>query len=189
MDGNPRDRVSHAGRVEMFSGPDILTLADELTDAYVEVFTAPPWHHRRPAELRQVFRDRLAADAHRPHFRAVLSFSPTGQIHGFATGWITQHPFRTDRAYAKVTERLGAERVEKLLVGTLEVDELGVHRAARGTGLGRRLLHHLTTGTDRAWLLTWNQAHDTLAFYRHISWHEPEPRAGHETDVVVFLNR
>lgn len=26
-----------------FFGSDVLTVADELTDAYVTVFTAPPW--------------------------------------------------------------------------------------------------------------------------------------------------
>jgi hypothetical protein len=38
----------------------------------------------------------------------------------------------------------------------------------------------------RAWLLTWNQAHDTIAFYRRVGWQEP-PVHGPETDIVVFL--
>jgi GNAT superfamily N-acetyltransferase len=169
-------------------GSDILTIADQITAAYVEVFTAPPWQHRDPAETAAAFRNRLETDAHRPGFHAVVSFSPAGEVVGFASGWVTQAPFRTDRAYSKVLQRLGAERVDQLLVGAFEVDELAVRGPARGTGLGRTLLTALTTSVGRAWLLTWNQAHDTLAFYRHVGWQELEPLVGKETDVVVFLS-
>ncbi|MEU5319951.1 GNAT family N-acetyltransferase [Streptomyces sp. NPDC021056] len=170
-------------------GQDILTVADELTEAYAEIFTAPPWEHRNAEETRSAFRERLETDAHRPGFRAVLALSDSGGVDGFVTGWTTPSPFRSDRAYGKVTRRLGADRVDELLVGALEVDELGVRSRARGTGLGRRLLSALTAGVPegRAWLLTWDQAHDTLAFYRRTGWTEPEPLPGRETDVVVFL--
>ncbi|GAA3091583.1 GNAT family N-acetyltransferase [Streptomyces rectiviolaceus] len=172
-------------------GSDILAIADRLTDAYVEVFTAPPWDHRDPAATRQAFRERLEADAHRPGFRAVLSLAADGEVDGFVTGWITQAPFRADRAYGKVTQRLGADRVDELLVGAFEIDELGVHARVRGTGLGRQLLSALTVTAPggRAWLLTWDQAHETLAFYRRMGWHEPEPLPGcRATDIVVFLS-
>ncbi|MFB6849682.1 GNAT family N-acetyltransferase [Streptomyces sp. NPDC056373] len=168
---------------------DILTVADELAEAYAEVFTAPPWQHRNKEKTRVAFRERLETDAHRPGFRAVLALSEHGEIDGFATGWTTLAPFRTDRAYAQVTRRLGAVRVDELLVGAFEVDELGVRRHARGTGLGRRLLSALTATVPdgRAWLLAWSQATDTLAFYRRIAWEEPAPLPGDETDIVVFL--
>ncbi|MGB8940060.1 MAG: GNAT family N-acetyltransferase [Streptomyces sp.] len=171
-------------------GSDILTLADRLTDAYVEVFTAPPWEHRDPAAAREAFRERLETDAHRPGFRAALSLSASGEVDGFVTGWITQAPFPADRAYGKVTRRLGPDRVEGLLVGAFEIDELGVRARARGTGLGRQLLSALTAAAPdgRAWLLTWDEAHETLAFYRRMGWHEPEPLPGHDTDIVVFLS-
>jgi GNAT superfamily N-acetyltransferase len=89
-----------------------------------------------------------------------------------------------------VSELLGAERVEELLVGAFEIDELGVRADARGTGLGRRLLSVLTSAAPggRAWLLTWDQAHETVAFYRRTGWREPEPLPGAESDVVVFLS-
>jgi GNAT superfamily N-acetyltransferase len=169
---------------------DILAVADEFTEAYVEIFTAPPWEHQNAKAIRAEFRERLEADAHRPGFRAVLATSDDGAVNGFVTGWITQAPFRTDRAYGKVTTRLGAERVNELLVGAVEVDELGVRSPARGTGLGRRLLSALvdTAPGGRAWLLTWSGAHDTLAFYRRIGWQEPNPLPGNETDIVVFLS-
>lgn len=173
-----------------YFGSDVVTVADKLVDAYVDVFTAPPWEHQDPDQTRSAFRERLEADAQRPGFRAILAFSDTGEVDGFVTGWTTSAPFRTDRAYPKVTERLGTDRVGELLVGAFEIDELGVRPRTRGTGLGRRLLSNLTTTAPdvRAWLLTWHQAHDTLAFYRRIGWREPEPLPGKETDIVVFLS-
>ncbi|MEU3960268.1 GNAT family N-acetyltransferase [Streptomyces buecherae] len=97
---------------------------------------------------------------------------------------------RTDRAYGKVTTRLGAERVNGLLVGAFEVDEPRVRPDVRGTGWGRRLLSALvdTAPGGRAWLLTWSQAHETLACYRRVGWREPDPLPGNETGVVVFLS-
>jgi GNAT superfamily N-acetyltransferase len=173
-----------------YFGQDILTVTDQLSEAYAEVFGVPPWENREPEATRVEFRERLEKDALRPGFRAVLALSDTGEVDGFATGWITRAPFPTDRAYPKVTRRLGADRVNQLLVGALEIDELGVRARARGGGLGHRLLSALTaTAPDgRAWLLTWNQAHDAVAFYRRIGWQELEPVPGDETDVVVFLS-
>ncbi|WP_326734098.1 GNAT family N-acetyltransferase [Streptomyces sp. NBC_01022] len=173
-----------------YFGLDILAFADELTEAYVEIFTAPPWEHRDAETTRAAFRERLETDAQRPGFRALLAMSENGEVEGFVTGWATPTPFRTDRAYGKVTRRLGTDRANELLVGAFEIDELGVRSQARGTGLGRRLLSALTDAapSGRAWLLAWNQAHDTLEFYRRIGWQEPEPIPGNETDIVVFLS-
>jgi hypothetical protein len=112
-------------------GQDILTVADALTEAYVEIFTAPPWEHREAEETRSAFRERLETDALRPGFRAVLALSDSGGVDGFVTGWTTPSPFRTDRAYGKVTRRLGAARVDELLVGAFEIDELGVRARTR----------------------------------------------------------
>ena len=167
-------------------GADVLGIADELTEGYVEVFTAPPFAHRDPGETRIAFRKRLDSDALRDGFRAWIERSEDGRIAGFLTGWRTQAPFRTDRSYGSVLDRLGREQVEALLIDAFEIDELGVLRSARGTGLGRRLLDLATEQEPRAWLLAWNQNHATLAFYRHAGWTEPEPR-GPEHDIVVFL--
>ncbi|MET9271668.1 GNAT family N-acetyltransferase [Kribbella sp. NPDC003557] len=167
-------------------GRDILEIADELTTAYVEVFTAPPFEHRDPGETGAAFRTRLESDAERDGFRAWVERSADGRIAGFLTGWTTPAPFRTDRAYGSVLDRLGAEQVGELLIGAFEVDELGVLQHARGTGLARRLLESVTRERDRAWLLAWNQNHDALAFYRHVGWREPQPH-GPETDIVVFV--
>jgi GNAT superfamily N-acetyltransferase len=166
-------------------GRDILGIADELTTAYVEVFTAPPFEHRDPEQTRAAFRKRLESDAERDGFQAWVERSPDGRIAGFLTGWITPAPFRTDRSYGSVLDRLGAEQVEELLIGAFEVDELGVLQHARGTGLARRLLESVTHAHARAWLLAWNQNHDAIAFYRHLRWQEP-PARGPEHDIIVF---
>ena len=167
-------------------GRNILGLADELTTAYVEVFTSPPFEHRDPEEVRTGFRKRLETDAERDGFQAWIERSEDGRIAGFLTGWTTPAPFRTDRSYGSVLDRLGSEQVEELLIGAYEVDELGVLQHARGTGLARRLLEAATRDNQRAWLLAWNQNHDAIAFYRHLGWQEPEVR-GPETDIVVFV--
>ncbi|GAA1598382.1 GNAT family N-acetyltransferase [Kribbella hippodromi] len=166
-------------------GRDVLDIADELTTAYVEVFTAPPFEHRDREQTRAAFRTRLESDAERDGFHAWIERSDDGQITGFLTGWTTPAPFRTDRAYGSVLDRIGPEQVEELLIGAFEVDELGVLPQARGTGLARRLLETATRDRSRAWLLAWNQNHDAIAFYRHLGWHEPEVR-GPEHDILVF---
>ena len=168
-------------------GRDVLEIADELTTAYVEVFTGPPFEHRDPEQTRIAFRKRLEADAERDGFQAWIERTDDGRIAGFVTGWTTPAPFRTDRSYGSVLDRLGAEQVNELLVGAFEVDELGVLEHARGTGLARRLLETATRERSRAWLLAWNQNHDAIAFYRHLGWHEPAVR-GPETDILVFTS-
>ncbi|OLF16329.1 GNAT family N-acetyltransferase [Actinophytocola xanthii] len=169
-----------------YTGAEVLAVADAFTDAVLDVFGGPPWEHRDRAAILE----RLRRDVHRPGFTAILSFSDSGAVDGFATGWITGAPFRTDRAYGRVTARLGPERVADLLVGALEVDELGVRERVRGTGLGRRLLAELTTEAPdgHAWLLTSRHAHDAVAFYRRAGWWEPEAVPGMDNDVLVFLS-
>ncbi|MEV4262877.1 GNAT family N-acetyltransferase [Kribbella sp. NPDC049584] len=167
-------------------GRDVLEIADELTTAYVEVFTAPPFEHRDPEQTRSAFRKRLESDAERDGFQAWIERTDDGRIAGFVTGWTTPAPFRTDRSYGSVLDRLGADQVNELLVGAFEIDELGVLEHARGTGLARRLLETATRERSHAWLLAWNQNHDAIAFYRHLGWQEPEVR-GPEHDILVFV--
>jgi GNAT superfamily N-acetyltransferase len=174
-------------RVVRYAGLAALTVADELHDVYADAFSGPPWN-KRQAGIDQ-FRHRLDTDAARPGFRAIVANSPAG-IDGFATGWITGHPFRSDRAYGTVAEQLGPERVDRMLVGALEVDELAVRPRAQGSGLGRQLLAELTSDAPdgRAWLLTSRQITDTVAFYHRVGWYEVPPLSGPENDIVVFLS-
>lgn len=170
-----------------YEGPAVLPLADQLRDVYADAFSGPPWNKHQAAVDQ--FRHRLDTDADRAGFRAVVTTSPAG-IDGFATGWVTGQPFRSDRAYGMVAEQLGPERVERMLVGALEVDELAVRPRARRGGLGRQLLGELTCDPPggRAWLLTSQQITDTVAFYRRVGWYEVPPLPGRDNGIVVFLS-
>ncbi|MER7895140.1 hypothetical protein ABTX62_03115 [Streptomyces sp. NPDC096046] len=91
-------------------GPDLLTVADEFTEAYAEVFTAPPWKPRDSEETPVEFRERLETDGRRPVFRAVRALSED-------VGWTVSpragppgRPSAWSAAYGKVTRRLGADR-------------------------------------------------------------------------------
>ena len=168
-------------------GRAALDLADELLDAYAEVFSAPPWNEGEET-IRQ-FADRLQSDVRRPGFRTVFTQSPAG-VDGFATAWLTQEPLPAGRRYAHVAAQLGPERVRDLLVGALEVDELAVRPHARGHGTGRALLREITADAPdgRAWLLTSRLATETVATYRRLGWHEVPALPGPRTGVIVFLS-
>ncbi|UQX01323.1 GNAT family N-acetyltransferase [Streptomyces sp. RerS4] len=167
-------------------GRTVLDLADELVDAYAEVFSAPPWNEGE--ETIRHFSTRLQSDVRRPGFRTAFAQSPAG-IDGFATGWITRDPFPEHRAYPQVAAQLGPQRVRELLVGALEIDELAVRAHARGHGTGRALLTEITADAPdgRAWLLTSRLATDTVATYRRLGWHEVPALPGTLTGVIVFL--
>ncbi|KIF02717.1 GCN5 family acetyltransferase [Streptomyces sp. RSD-27] len=167
-------------------GRSVLDLADELVDAYADVFSAPPWNE--DAETIRQFAARLQTDVRRPGFRTAFAQSPAG-IDGFATAWLTPAPFPQGRGYPRVAAQLGPERVRELLVGALEIDELAVRAYARGTGTGRALLTEITADAPhhRAWLLTSRLAAETVATYHRLGWHEVPALPGTETNVVVFL--
>jgi ribosomal protein S18 acetylase RimI-like enzyme len=166
-----------------YDGPAILDLAEVLGDVYADVFS-------RPAEIRTRFVERLQQDAHRPGFRAitVAAGDSPQRIEAFASGWITQAPFRSDRAYGAVAAQLGTADVTALLIGALEVDELAVRAERRGTGLGRRLLDELVTDAPRgrAWLLTAADNHPAIAFYRRVGWQQYPVTPGGGDPVTVF---
>ncbi|KOU77597.1 GCN5 family acetyltransferase [Streptomyces sp. XY593] len=168
-------------------GQAILDLADELVDAYADVFSAPPWNEDEET-IRQ-FAVRLQADTRRAGFRTALAQSQAG-IDGFATAWVTPSAFPANRAYGQVAAQLGRDRVKELLTGALEIDELAVRPYARGHGTGRALLTEITADAPdrRAWLLTSRLATDTVATYRRLGWHEVKARPGTETGVIVFLS-
>ncbi|ADB29921.1 GCN5-related N-acetyltransferase [Kribbella flavida DSM 17836] len=165
------------------TGTDALLHADRLDELYRDVFGAPPWNEK-PAEL-DAFAGRLEENAARPGFRLVTAVVG-GTVRGFGAGWPTVAPFRRDRAYGTVFDELGADQVDRHLVGAFEVDELAVHPASQGLGIGRAVLTTLCAG-EPSWLLTSHQAVDTVAFYRRVGWQElpsqvPEPR------LAVFVS-
>ncbi|MDI3407958.1 GNAT family N-acetyltransferase [Streptomyces cavernicola] len=168
-------------------GATVLDLAEDLVDAYAEVFSAPPWNEDE--ETIQRFHYRLRNDAARPGFRAVLAQSRTG-IDGFAIAWLTPRTLPDTPTYAKVVSQLGEARVEELLVGALELDELAVRRHARPQGLGRTLLSELTADapSGRAWVPMSRHAKNAVASYRRLGWREAEPLPGAGNGVVVLLS-
>jgi ribosomal protein S18 acetylase RimI-like enzyme len=95
-------------------------------------------------------------------------------------------PFRRDRSYGTVLDELGAAQVERHLVGAFEVDELAVHPASQGLGIGRAVLDSLCAGQP-SWLLTAQRAVATVAFYRRVGWQELPPQVS-EPRLAVFVN-
>ncbi len=166
-----------------YVGVDALQVADEVEALYREVFSAPPWNEE-PAQLA-TFRPRLEENVSRPGFRLV-SAVVDGEVRGLGAGWPTSPPFRRDRSYGEVFDEFGAIQVERELVGAFEVDELAVHPASQGLGLGRAVLNTLCAG-EPSWLLTAHQAVDTVAFYRRIGWRELLPQVA-EPRLAVFVS-
>lgn len=165
--------------LERLTGQEILAHVPDLVKVYRAAFGGPPWHEDESAA--DAFAERLATDAHRPGFTAVLA-GDNGDPVGFGTAWRTPSPFPTGRAYDLVRAALG-DAVETRLVGALEVDELAVSPRARGQGLGAGILDLLCRHADPCWLLTAPQAADAIRFYERLGWSR---LTGPEADVVVF---
>ncbi|MFC8224452.1 GNAT family N-acetyltransferase [Streptomyces sp. NPDC057287] len=173
-------------RVRLVEGGSLPEYADGIRQVYAEVFSAPPWNEDPSGGARYV--ERLASDAGRPGFTAALALDE-GAVSGFATAWTTPGTFPSDRSYGHVAEALGPGRVEAWLCGAVEVDELAVAPAARGTGLGAALLSAVTGAAPdgRCWLLTYAHAEATLRFYRRAGWYRvPEPVPG-RAGLAVLL--
>ncbi|GLZ02077.1 GNAT family N-acetyltransferase [Actinoplanes sp. NBRC 103695] len=160
-------------------GREVLTDVDHLAGVYAEAFGTEPWNEG-PDDVA-AFRRRLADDMAEPDFRAVIADD------GFATAWRTTLPLPTTRAYPRVVDHLGPDRVNDLLAGALVVDELAVRPSAQGTGLGVRLLTALI-GEDHAWLLTSARAPGAVAFYRRAGWQQVPPRPGVDSTLVLFVS-
>jgi GNAT superfamily N-acetyltransferase len=167
-------------RLERLTGPETLAHVDALAAVYLAAFREPPWNEDRRAA--DAFADRLASDAHRPGFTAVLAHDDGGPA-GLGTAWRTPDPFPTGRAYDRVRAALGDAAVHSRLVGALEVDELAVGPKARGRGLAQRILALLCEGADRRWLLTAPEAADAIRLYRRLGWTRLTVPAA---DIVVF---
>ncbi|MFC6016187.1 GNAT family N-acetyltransferase [Plantactinospora solaniradicis] len=161
------------------TGPEALTVRDQLVETYAAVFCAPPWNES--AERAARFGDLLVGWAGQPGFVAVLA-GDDRRVTGFALGLDTPTPFPADRAYGSVRNILGPA-VEPFS-GWLEVAELAVRPDARRAGLGRRLLATLT-GDRPSWLLTVTEVEGTLAFYDAAGW----LRQGAGYGITVYTNR
>ncbi|HWU09353.1 MAG TPA: GNAT family N-acetyltransferase [Streptomyces sp.] len=173
-------------RVRLVGSGSLAAYADGIRQVYAETFSAPPWNEDPSAAAQ--YAERLASDAGRPGFTAALALDG-GTVSGFATAWTTPAPFPSGRSYGHVAEALGPDRTAAWLCGGVEVDELAVAPAARGTGLGAALLSAVTEAAPagRCWLLTSAHAEATLRFYRRAGWHRvPVPVPG-RAGLVVLL--
>ncbi|MEV0010317.1 GNAT family N-acetyltransferase [Streptomyces sp. NPDC047973] len=173
-------------RVVRVERADLPAYTEGIRRVYADTFSEPPWHEDPSAGAE--YTDRLADDAAHPGFTAALALDGDA-VAGFATAWTTPVVFPSERSYGQVTEALGPERVEALLCGAVEVDELAVAPAARGTGLGANLLSAVTEHAPdgRCWLLTSLRAEATVRFYARRGWHQlPLPVPG-RAGLVVLL--
>lgn len=166
-------------RLERLSADEALARTPAFVELYRTAFAEPPWNE--DGTQADAFAGRLAADARRPGFTAVLA-SDSGRPAGFGTAWPTQPPFPANRAYGRVRAELG-DRVDSHLVGALEVDELAVAPHARGQGLAARILDLLCADAPRAWLLTSPQATPAIRLYERLGWHRLTTP---EATVAVF---
>ncbi|WP_031185713.1 GNAT family N-acetyltransferase [Streptomyces sp. NRRL F-5635] len=172
--------------IRVCTDAELLAHTDALRSVYVDAFCAPPWNEDE--ERATEFVDRLPANTGRPGFTAATAVRD-GDVIGFATAWITPAPFPTDRCYPQAAAGLGAAYTADWLCGALEIDELAVRGAARGTGLAGDLLDAVTAHAPegRAWLLTSVQNARAMAFYRRRGWTQVTHPSPDGKGIVVFL--
>jgi ribosomal protein S18 acetylase RimI-like enzyme len=152
--------------IEPVSAPDFTAAIDELSAAYEDTFSGPPWDKSGPQTA--AFAEGLAGWAAREGFQAFW-VREDGELIGFAFRVRTPVPVPDEGFYGLLRERFGD--YVGTLAGAVEVVELAVRPAARGRGLGRDLLHAVA-GDERAWLVTRVDAEHTRAFYRRQGWRE-----------------
>ncbi|MGW6915829.1 GNAT family N-acetyltransferase [Kitasatospora sp. NPDC054939] len=165
---------------------DLLARAAGVRGVYAAAFGRPPWNET--ADHADAYLGRLAEDARRPGFTAALAEAPDGRTIGFATGWTTPTPFPADRLHPVVRRALGDRHTEAWLCGARKVDELAVHPAHAGHGLGRALLDAVTADAPdgRCWLLATVEEGGPIAFYRRLGWRQlTGPVAGPGSPVVL----
>ncbi|AZS88892.1 N-acetyltransferase [Streptomyces griseoviridis] len=172
--------------IRVVDGAELLVHTAALRSVYADAFRAPPWNE--DAEKAVEFAGRLPVNVRRPGFTAALAFTGS-RVTGFATAWTTPSPFPTDRCHPQAAAGLGPERAARWLCGSREIDELAVHPAARGTGLGAGLLEAVSAEAPegRSWLLTSLRSSRALSFYRRQGWTQATHPSPGGRGLVVFL--
>lgn len=172
--------------IRVHTDAELLVHTDALRSVYIDAFCAPPWNEDE--ERATEFASRLPANVTRAGFTAAIAVRD-GDVIGFATAWTTPAPFPTDRCYPQAAAGLGPAYTADWLSGALEIDELAVRPAARGTGLAGELLEAVTAEAPdgRAWLLTSVQSTRAIAFYRREGWTQVTHPSPDGKGIVVFL--
>lgn len=138
------------------------------TALYNASFAAPPWSE--PERSPAAYLERIAWHLDQPGLRAVEVVDAAGAVLAVAYGWPAAEQVPERLMYRAITEVLGAEASATLWAERpFEVVEVMVDPAARGTGLGRRILAAVREGFATAWLLTRPDA-DAPGFYRRLGW-------------------
>ncbi|MGK5532966.1 GNAT family N-acetyltransferase [Streptomyces sp. URMC 129] len=174
--------------IDVLRGEELLGRVDGVRDVYRATFGAAPWYE--PPERADEFAERLRHDTARPGFLAAVASGADRVPLGFATAWTTPEPFPRARCYPWAAAGLGPARTAAWLCGAREVDELAVHPAAQGLGIGSALLTAVTADAPggRAWLLTSAHSPATTRFYRREGWTRvTDPSPGDASAIVVFL--
>jgi ribosomal protein S18 acetylase RimI-like enzyme len=162
--------------IEPVSPADFTAAIGELSEAYRDTFTGPPWDESGPQAA--AFAEGVPRWAAREGFQAFW-VRENGELIGFAFRVRTPRPVPDDGFYSLLRERFG-DHVEPL-AGAVEVVELAVRPRARGRGLGRDLLNAVA-GAGPAWLVTRADATATREFYRRQGWRETA-----ESDRLILL--
>ena len=165
--------------VELADAATFLACRAELTEAYREAFSGPPWDESDGQAL--AFTAALPDWAAREGFAAAWAREGATVV-GFAFRVRTPQPVPQEGFYALLRGRFG-DGVDGL-AGAVEVVELAVRPSARGGGLGRALLDAVVDG-QRAWLVTRSTATATLTFYRRLGWQELSGSG----DLVLLMRR
>lgn len=139
---------------------------DAICELYDEVFSEPPrtWSDTRSVEHRDTLRRLMAS----PGFGLVLAHAGD-QLVGFGYGrTLAADTTWWDGLLEPVPAEVTTEREGR----TFSVIDLGVRRAWRSQGVGRKLLEELLHGRreERAVLAVRPDADDAQRFYRRLGW-------------------
>ncbi|WP_147942103.1 GNAT family N-acetyltransferase [Microbispora sp. CSR-4] len=173
--------------VDDLDAAEVLRWQQPMHDLYIECFSVPPWSE--PEERLRAFPSRLAGHVAQPGFRSALA-SEDGTLLGVCYGWPARTTRDADPLIEQVHDAVGPAAFAEMSRNAFEVVELMVAGKARGSGLGRTLLHRVAGGCERAWLLTLKDS-PAARLYQHLGWMskgEFDSSTGHRLVVYAREN-